>query len=159
MWMCGWCQTGKHGLSLAQRRPWCYYAAHGHHLHLPRWTQLSQGHWPVPWLPNVETDLRLLQCTLFHRSQRWWWWRKVFVLLQKRVLAPGHPAAARAMFLIPAQITEELLDQVMLLKLMVWKQLTGHWREWVNGSLNDTKDWPNLTGTVDKIEIRYFHSS
>ena len=39
----------------------------------------------------------------------------------KKVSASGPPGAARAMFLIPAQIIEELLDKVMLLKLMMWK--------------------------------------
>lgn len=39
---------------------------------------------------------------------------------------------------------------------MVQKRLASHQREEVKGSLNDTEDWPD---TVDKIEIRVFHSS
>lgn len=77
----------------------------------------------------------------------------------KKVSASGPPGAARAMLLISAQIIEELIDKAVLLKRMVWKWLTGHQREWVKGSLNDTEDWPCLTDTVNKIEIRYFHSS
>lgn len=135
------------------------HAAHGHHLHLPECnTQLSQG---ISLLPGSEmwrsshcfcsapcfTDSKVDDC------------EGKCLFCCKKVSASGPPGAARAMFLIPTQIIEELLDKVVLLKWMVWKWLTGRQREWVKGSLNDTEDWPYLTGTVGKIEIRYFHSS